>query len=129
MTTKIGVFSLPIFKGNKSAGRHAARIRRITAAVLPLLGLMVHGVVAAQQCQWDERYPELLGISAEPEPAGTPAVEFVNAVVTEPERLAEKGLYAVKSGDTVKLLCVGENLWRIKHYATGLSIVFSTVPP
>jgi hypothetical protein len=104
------------------------RYRILFIAAVVLLGTLVSGPADGQECRWDRNYPEMLGISADPEPLERQPIAFVQAVVTDPEKLADLGLYGVKSGDTVKMLCVEENRWRIKHYATGLSIVFATAP-
>lgn len=105
-----------------------SRYRILFIVAVVLLGSLVSGAAVGQDCWWDRNYPDMLGISIDPEPLERQPIAFVEAVVTDPEKLAGLGLYGVKPGDTVKMLCMEDNRWRIKHYATGLSIVFATAP-
>jgi len=107
----------------------AFRQSRIFCLTALLVASVFCDAGAAQECRWDPGYTELLGVSVAAAVEANRPVAFVQAAVTRPEKLAALGLYAVKKGDTVKLLCIGENFWRIKHYASGLAIVFSTAEP
>jgi len=49
----------------------------------------------------------------------------VEASVNDPDRLSSLGLFAVRMSDRGKMLCIGSNVRRIKHPATGLAIAFA----
>ena len=79
-------------------------------------------------CRWQSAFPAHLGIDPGQEIADGQPVQMVRAVVTDPDRLHSLGLFGVRKGDRIKLLCIEPDVWRIKHYATGLAITFSTRP-
>ena len=80
-------------------------------------------------CRWRSDLPRILGIAVKDAPAGDETVRFIDAVVTDPQPLFSFGLFGAKPGDAVKMICEGNDVWRIKHYATGLAIDFSLKPP
>jgi hypothetical protein len=84
---------------------------------------------AQETCPWQAQFDRMLGIAPQGSPRDGEPIRFVDATVVDPDRLFSLGLIGVEKGDHIKLLCVGDNQWRIKHYATGLVIFFSTDPP
>jgi hypothetical protein len=78
---------------------------------------------------WISALNQQLGIKPEPEPSDGEVVRFVSATVINFEKLFALGLYGVKNGDKIKLINLGNNQWRIKHYATGLAIILTINPP
>jgi hypothetical protein len=92
-------------------------------AVLPAAG------GAQENCRWSSRLPPALGIAVDGLPRNGQSVRFVDATVIRPEPLFELGLLGVKKGDRIKIVCVGDNQWRIRHAATGLVIYFCIDPP
>jgi hypothetical protein len=114
-----------------SLPRHGPLIR--WAILMLLLGGATVGsapaVDAQEACRWEAHFARALGIAQAGLPRDGEPVRFVDATVVHPERLFDLGLISVKKGDRIKLLCVGENQWRIRHSATGLVIFFSTEPP
>ena len=79
-------------------------------------------------CRWQSAFPGQLGIVTGSQIAEGQAVRWVEVRVTDPDRLHSMGLFGVQKGDRVKMLCIESDVWRIKHYATGLAITFSTRP-
>jgi hypothetical protein len=79
--------------------------------------------------EWRAAYKQQLGIQPDAEPKEGEAVRFVLATVTHPEKLFTLGLYGVKKGDKIKMINLGNNQWRIKHYDSGLAITLSVFPP
>lgn len=79
-------------------------------------------------CKWLAIFPELLGIEPDALPTAGQPVVYINATVTDPDRLHSLGLFGLNKGDKIKMLCMGADQWRIKHYATGLAIKFSMRP-
>lgn len=79
-------------------------------------------------CRWQSAFPEHLGIDPRQEIADGQPVQMVRAVVTDPDRLHAMGLFGVRQGDRIRMRCIEPEVWRIKHYATGLTITFSTRP-
>ena len=79
-------------------------------------------------CRWQSAFPEQLGIVTGIKMTEGQSVRWVEVRVTDPERLHTMGLFGVRKGDRVKMLCIETEVWRIKHYATGLAITFSTRP-
>ncbi len=78
---------------------------------------------------WMSDFKRHLGIDPDVEPEDGKAVDFVSATVINAEKLFSLGLYGVKNGDKIKMINLGNNQWRIKHYATGLAITLSINPP
>jgi hypothetical protein len=78
---------------------------------------------------WRSDFKQQLGIKPDVEPREGEAVRFVLATVTHAEMLFSLGLYGVKNGDKIKMINLGNNQWRIKHYGTGLAITLSINPP
>ena len=76
-------------------------------------------------CKWLATFPELLGIEPNAMPAAGQPILYISATVIDPDRLHSLGLFGLRKGDKIKMLCMGADQWRIKHYATGLSITFS----
>lgn len=79
-------------------------------------------------CRWQSVFPDHLGIDPGAELADGQTVQMVKALVADPDRLHSMGLFGVHKGDHVNMVCIGADVWRIKHYATGLAITFSTRP-
>jgi len=79
-------------------------------------------------CRWQSAFPAHLGIDPGSGLADGQAVTIVEALVTDPDRLHSMGLFGVRKGDRIKMLCIDSDVWRIKHYGTGLAITFSTRP-
>lgn len=78
---------------------------------------------------WISALNQQLGIKPDPEPNDGEVVRYVSATVVDFEKLFALGLYGVKNGDKIKLINLGNNQWRIKHYATGLAITLTINPP
>jgi hypothetical protein len=114
----------------------------ITFLIINLLAFPI----AAQECEttnsiWISALNQQLGIKPDSEPNDGEVVRFVSATVTNFEKLFALGLYGVKNklfalglygvknGDKIKLINLGNNQWRIKHYATGLAIILTINPP
>jgi hypothetical protein len=117
---------------------HALRaVVKIIPAVVFTVILSVHSPVStaadAQQsvesgCRWQSAFPDHLGIDPGQEIADGQLVQMVRAVVTDPDRLSSMGLFGVRQGDRIRMRCIDADVWRIKHYATGLTITFSSRP-
>ena len=95
--------------------------------------LLIAATAAAQQpsepdCRWKAGFARQLGIEPDSEPMAGQPVQMLKAQVIDPDRLASVGLVAARRGDRISMLCVGSDVWRIKHYATGLATTFSTRP-
>ena len=79
-------------------------------------------------CRWQSAFPQHLGIDTRFDIADGQSVRTVEAFISDPDRLHSMGLFGVKPGQRIKMFCIGSDLWRIKHYATGQQITFSTKP-
>jgi len=80
-------------------------------------------------CQWTDDLSGLLGIEADPPLLAHDRLQIVNAVVIEAEKINAAGLYGSRKGDKVKLICIGEDIWRIKSYRTGLASTITVTAP
>jgi hypothetical protein len=109
-------------------------MKKAAAAGMMILALSwtINAAIAAETtekgCQWQSIFPQHLGIEPGFIPANGQQLYIIKAFVTDPGRLREIGLYGVKKGDKIKMICLGNDRWRIKHYATDLAIEFSTKP-
>ena len=79
-------------------------------------------------CRWQTAFIEHLGIEPATDVADGDAVQVMQAQVKDPDRLHTMGLFNIRPGDRINMVCVGSDVWRIKHYATGLAIMFSPKP-
>jgi hypothetical protein len=110
------------------------KTNKVAAAGMLILALswILNTAIAAETtekgCQWQSMFLQHLGIEPELKTANGQQLHIIKAFVTDPGRLQEFGLYGVKEGDRIKMICLGNDRWRIKHYATGLAIEFSTKP-
>lgn len=105
----------------------------LTFIALLIVMLLIFPLNAYEQetgdSAWRTAYKQQLGIHPDIEPQDGEAVRFVLATVTNPEKLFTLGLYSVKKGDKIKMINLGNNQWRIKHYDSGLAITLSIFPP
>jgi len=78
--------------------------------------------------RWVPEFKQELGIKPDREPTEGEIVHFVSATVVDPKKLLALGLYGIRNGDKIKMIYLGNNQWRIKHYATGLAIILTVNP-
>ena len=98
------------------------------AACLTLFTAVYAQNPSGSGCSWQSAFPAHLGIDYGSELAEGQSVDIVEAWVTDADRLQSMGLFGVRQGDRIKMLCIEPDVWRIKHYGTGLAITFSTKP-
>lgn len=108
--------------------KKAAAAGMLIYALLWTLNMAIAAETTETGCQWQSIFPQLLGIEPGFKSADGQQPQIVEALVTDPGRLEAFGLYGVKKGDLIKMICLGDDRWRIKLYTTGLAIEFSTKP-